>query len=108
MYDDSNLPSILSMAYLGFVDVKDETYQNTRKFILSERNKFFYARGELNGVGSSHTSPRYVWPLALITQILTSQSNNEIKNCLNSLIKSAKNDLMHESFSVDNPSQITR
>lgn len=76
IYDDSNLPSILSMAYLGFVDVKDETYQNTRKFILSEKNKFFYARGELNGVGSSHTSPRYIWPLALITQILTSQSNN--------------------------------
>lgn len=23
IYDDSNLPSILSMAYLGFVDVKD-------------------------------------------------------------------------------------
>ena len=35
IYDDSNLPSILSMAYLGFIDVKDQTYQNTRQFILS-------------------------------------------------------------------------
>ena len=25
IYDDSNLPSILSMAYLGFIDVKDQT-----------------------------------------------------------------------------------
>ena len=64
------------MPYLKFVDVKDSVYQNTRKFILSDKNKFFYARGDINGVGSSHTSERYIWPLALITQILTSNSNN--------------------------------
>lgn len=108
MYDDSNLPSILSMPYLKFVSADDEIYQNTRKFILSDKNRFFYGRGDISGVGSSHTDDRYIWPLALITQILTSKSNNEIKNCLSSLILSAKDNLMHESFSVDNPTKITR
>lgn len=103
LYDDSNLPSLLSLPYLKYVDLKDSVYQNTRKFILSEKNRFFYARRDISGVGSSHTDERYIWPLALITQILTSTSNLEIKNCLNSLVKSAKDDLMHESFSVDNP-----
>jgi uncharacterized protein len=90
------------------VGEQDSTYLSTRRFILSEKNKYFYARGEINGVGSSHTSTRYIWPLALTIQILTSKSNNEIRNCLSSLVKSAKNGLMHESFSVDDPSQITR
>jgi uncharacterized protein len=75
---------------------------------MAEKNKYFYARGDISGVGSSHTSERYIWPLALTIQILTSKSNTEIRNCLSSLIKSAKNNLMHESFSVDNPTQITR
>ena len=108
LYDDSNLPSLLSMPYLGFLPLDDPTYLRTRRFILSSRNEFFHARGQLNGVGSSHTSPRYVWPLALITQILTSSSDAEIRNCLDTLVKSAKDNLMHESFSVDNPTQITR
>lgn len=108
IYDDSNLPSLLSLSYLQFVKDDDEIYLNTRKFILSERNNYFYARREINGVGSSHTRNRYIWPLALTIQILSSKSNNEIKNCLASLIKSAKNSLMHESFSVDDPTSISR
>lgn len=43
-----------------------------------------------------------------MTQIMTSNSEPEISNCLNSLVVSAKNNLMHESFSVDNPQAITR
>jgi uncharacterized protein len=45
MYDDSNLPSLLSLAYLKFVDENNEVYRNTRKFILSEKNRYFYGRG---------------------------------------------------------------
>lgn len=44
-YDDSNLPSLLSLPYLGFVGLNDTVYQNTRKLILSERNRYFYAKG---------------------------------------------------------------
>lgn len=64
--------------------------------------------GSIHGIGSSHTPHMYIWPLALMTQILTSQSDEEIKNALQSLLASAKNDLLHEAFSVANPSQYTR
>ncbi len=43
-----------------------------------------------------------------MTQALTSSSNVEIKNCINSLVRSAKNSLMHEAFNVDSPMTITR
>ena len=76
LYDDANLPSLMSMPYLGFIEVDSERYQNTRKIILSAENKYYYFRNSYNGVGSSHTDERYVWPLALITQIMTSKSNN--------------------------------
>ena len=107
-YDDSNLPSLLSLPYLGFVNINDRIYQNTRNFILSQKDEFFYAKGDISGVGSSHTPKNYIWPLALMTQIMTSRSNKEIKNCLDSLLLSAKDNLMHESFNVENPNQITR
>lgn len=81
-YDDANLPSLLSLPYLGFVKVNEKVYQNTRKFILSQKDEFFYSKGEVSGVGSSHTPKNYIWPLALMTQIMTSQSNSEITNCL--------------------------
>ena len=103
IYDDANLPSILSLPYLGFVDINDEIYQNTRAFIFSAKDKYFYSKGTINGVGSSHTERRYIWPLALITTIMTSKSKVEIKNCLDNLLLSAKNNLMHESFSIDEP-----
>lgn len=45
LYDDSNLPSLLSLAYLKFVDENNEIYKNTRKFILSEKNRYFYGLG---------------------------------------------------------------
>lgn len=88
---------------------QDNIYKATRQFVLSKKNKYFYSNDkDVYGVGSSHTNAYYIWPLALITQILTTDNINEIKACLNMLKLSAVNNCMHESFSVRNPSQITR
>ena len=72
-YDDANLPSLLSLPYLGISYPRTDSY--TRKYVLSSENKYFYQKGAVGGVGSSHTEPRFIWPLALIAQILTSPSD---------------------------------
>jgi meiotically up-regulated gene 157 (Mug157) protein len=81
-FDDGNLPSLLSLPYLQFVKESDPIYVNTRAHILSKANPYFFESGKISGIGSSHTPPHNVWPLAIITQILTTQDKLEIKNCL--------------------------
>lgn len=49
-----------------------------------------------------------MWPLAVITQIFTSEDEEEIRNCLVNLEAQAKDDLIHESFNIDHPASITR
>ena len=38
LMDDANLPSLLAIPYLGYADLNDEKYINTRNFILSTEN----------------------------------------------------------------------
>lgn len=45
LMDDANVPSLLAMPYLGDVDINDRIYQNTRRFVWSESNPYFF-RGE--------------------------------------------------------------
>lgn len=53
--DDANIPSVLSLPYLGFVTPKDETYARTRKFLFSERNPWYFKGTKGRGIGSQHT-----------------------------------------------------
>ena len=40
--DDANVPDLLSLTYLGCLSPEDEIYKNTRKFILSDSNPYFF------------------------------------------------------------------
>lgn len=40
--DDANSPSLLALPYLGFIDAKDPLYVNTRNFVWSEKNPWFF------------------------------------------------------------------
>ena len=42
LMDDANVPSLLAMAYLGDVDINDPIYQNTRRFVWSKDNPYFF------------------------------------------------------------------
>jgi hypothetical protein len=107
--DDANVPSLLSLPYLGYTTADDPVYQNTRRFVLSEANPYFAAGKYARGVGSPHTPPGYVWPMSLIIQALTSQHTEEIRDLLQVLTRTdAETGLMHESFDPDNPTTFTR
>jgi len=107
--DDANVPSLLSLPYLGCMPVRDSRYQATRASVLSPDNPFFQAGRAARGIGSAHTGTRMVWPIALIMQALTSTDDNEILGCLAQLRDShAGTGLMHEAFDPDDPQRFTR
>ena len=109
LMDDANVPSLLAMPYLGDVDINDPIYQNTRRFILSHDNPYYYTGKYASGIGSPHTPQGYIWHIALIMQALTSNSENEIKMCLEMILATdADTGFMHESFSPNNPKDYTR
>lgn len=107
--DDANVPSLLSAPYLGYVDKHDPIYQATRQTILSSENPYYYEGTHAKGIGSPHTPERYVWPIALAMQGLTTDDKAEKERILNHLVAcDAGTNLMHEGFHVDDPHQYTR
>ena len=85
LMDDPNIPSLLSLSYLGYCSKDDPTYIATRKFIISDANPF-YARGKVSGLTSPHAGTfNQFWPMATIMQIMTTDDENEIMSCLRTL-----------------------
>lgn len=107
--DDANVPSLLSAPYLGYCDVNDPVYVNTRRFILSEDNPFYYTGKAASGVGSPHTPKGFIWHIALSMQGLTSTDPDEIKGLIETLVSTdADTGFMHEGFNADDASDFTR
>ncbi len=109
LQDDANIPSLLSLPYLGVCSELDPIYLNTREFILSSSNPYFYSGEVLTGLGSQHTPENQVWPLGIAMQGITSTSEREIEVCLKLLeLSHAGTNQMHESVGMDNPRIFTR
>ncbi len=109
MMDDANVPSLLALPYLGALDVQDEVYQRTRKFILSDKNPFFYKGTAAEGVGGPHIGRDYIWPMAIIIRAMTSTDDQEIRSCIETLRKThGDTGFMHEAFHKDDPKKFTR
>lgn len=109
LMDDSNAPSLLSMAYLGDVDVDDPIYQNTRRFVWSEDNPYFFKGTAGEGIGGPHIGYDMIWPMSIMMKAFTSRDDAEIKWCMETLMKTdAGTGFMHESFHKDNPEKFTR
>ncbi|MGB3006788.1 MAG: glycoside hydrolase family 125 protein [Chitinophagaceae bacterium] len=109
LMDDANVPSLLSMSYLGAVPSMDTIYQNTRRLVLSSENPFYFKGIVAEGVGSPHTGLDLIWPMSFIIRALTSSDDAEIRKCVQSLIAThAGTGFMHESFHKDDPGKFTR
>ncbi|KAG9284859.1 hypothetical protein G9A89_003782 [Geosiphon pyriformis] len=109
LMDDAAIPSLISLPYLGFVDVNEPTYQNTRKFVLSEFNKYFFDGQFTTGIGSQHTGLGYVWPISICMRILTSTDDDEIKSNLDQIkLLSLSSGLIHEATWYNDTENRTR
>lgn len=107
--DDANVPSLLGAPYLGYCKVDDALYQNTRKFVWSDNNPYFFKGKAGEGIGGPHVGLDYAWPMSIIMKGLTTGDAAELKECLTLLRNTdADTGFMHESFHVDNPAKFTR
>ncbi len=109
LMDDANSPSLLAMPYLGYCGKDDPLYQNTRRFLLSADNPYYFEGSIAKGMGSPHTPQGYVWHIGIVMQALTSDDREEILGCLDLLTKThAGTNYMHESFDPSMPEEYTR
>lgn len=109
LMDDANIPSLLSMPYLGSVKMNDPVYINTRKYVLSAQNPFFFKGTAGEGIGGPHVGQDMIWPMSIVMRGLTSVDDKEIKNCIELLRTThAGTGFMHESFHKDDPAKFSR
>lgn len=109
LMDDANVPSLLAMPYLGDVSLDDPIYQNTRRFVLSEQNPFFFKGSAGEGIGGPHIGYDMVWPMSIMMRAFTSKDDAEIAYCLQMLLDTdASTGFMHESFHKDDATNFTR
>jgi meiotically up-regulated gene 157 (Mug157) protein len=97
--DDANIPSLLSLPYIGFCPADDSLYADTRRFVLCPDNPYFYAgtdgTTQYEGVGSAHTdcthggTAKSIWPLAITMRGMTAATPEERKDALGMLVASA-------------------
>lgn len=109
LMDDANVPSLLAMPYLGDVDIDDEIYQNTRRFVWSKDNPYFFSGTAGEGIGGPHVGYDMAWPMSIMMKAFTSKDDNEIKDCIKMLLSTDnETGFMHESFNVNDASDFTR
>lgn len=109
LMDDANMPSLLSAPLHGCLAREDPRYLATRSFVLSEENPYFYRGTAAAGIGSPHSPPDHIWPIALAVQGLTATDRSEKLAVLRTLCATTGGtQQMHEGFHCDDPTRFTR
>lgn len=107
--DDANVPSLMSLAYLGAHKPSDPIYQRTRNFLVSEANPYYLKGTVAEGQASPHTGKEKIWTMGIILRAMTSENKNEIRQCLKMLKHThAGTGFMHEAFHKDDPKDFNR
>ena len=109
LMDDANVPSLLAMKYLNPEVIDMDIYANTREFVWSKSNPYFFTGSAGEGIGGPHIGYDMAWPMSIMMKAFTSDDEAEIKHCIEMLMATdAGTGFMHESFHVDNPKKFTR
>ena len=106
--DDANVPSLLAMDYIGYEGHR-QTAQNTRRFLLSCGNPYYFQGKKASGIGSPHTPAGYIWHIAMAMEGLTVGSREEKLRILkNMAATTGGKGMMHEGFCKDDDTKYTR
>ncbi|TCK63857.1 hypothetical protein EDF27_2408 [Curtobacterium sp. PhB136] len=109
LMDDANTPSLLSLPLSAPTVLDPAVWTVTRDFVRSPANPFWFAGSAAAGIGSPHTLPGRVWPIALAVDGLVSGSAARRREVLDVLVATdAGTGDMHESFDVDDPTRFSR
>ncbi|KAL1693807.1 Six-hairpin glycosidase-like protein [Schizophyllum commune] len=107
--DDANVPSLLSLPYLGFIDKADPAYVKTKDVLLSRLNPYYAEGKNFSGVGGPHVNPYAPWPMSQVSAIYGTDDDSEILTRLHTIMNTTDGlGLIHESISVYNVSDWTR
>ncbi|KAF8205144.1 Six-hairpin glycosidase-like protein [Pholiota molesta] len=107
--DDANVPSLISLPYLGFLKKNHPAYVATRKLLLSAKNPYYSAGKTFNGIGGPHVDPWNPWPMSHISAIFGTDDDQEILQRLYLIANNTNGlGLIHESQSIYNSTSYTR
>ena len=109
LMDDANVPSLLSLGYLIPEMADDPIYRNTRNFVWSDSNPYFWCGKAGEGIGGPHIGKEVIWPMSIMMYAFTAKDDKEIKAALEQLLKTdAGTGFIHESFNRDDAKDFTR
>ena len=107
--DDANMPNLVAASYYGYSVPTSQVYLNTRRFVLSSANPYYYRGKYAAGLGSAHSRTGWVWPLGLIGAALTARLPQDVASAITTIEDTNRfNGLIHESFDPNDPDQFTR
>ncbi|WP_242504612.1 glycoside hydrolase family 125 protein [Promicromonospora panici] len=106
--DDANTPSLLSLPLVAPDVFDDGVWRATRDLVLSPANPYYFTGTTASGVGSPHTEPGRVWPIALAVEALTGTPEDRVR-ILDLLARTdGGTGRMHESFDASDPAAFSR
>ena len=109
LMDDANVPSLLSLSYLDESLASDPVCQNTRRFVWSDSNPYFWRGRAAEGIGGPHIGTESIWPMSIMMKAFTATDEDEIRWCVETLMSTdAGTGFIHESFHRDDASDFTR
>ena len=108
--DDPNIPSLIAAKYLLEKNTyKPKVYRNTRNYLLSDDNPYYFKGKAGEGQGGPHAGLNTIWPMGIILRAMTSSDDREILFCLETLMNTHNDSgFMHETFHKDDASKFSR
>jgi meiotically up-regulated gene 157 (Mug157) protein len=106
--DDANTPSLLSLPLIAPDVIDRRIWEETRAFVLSEDNPYWFSGSALSGVGSPHTKPGRVWPIALAVQGLVGTADERSRLLHMISDTDAGTGHIHESIDANDPMAFSR